>query len=74
MMRHEKYVAHHTECIQISIENLKGRDHLQDLGVKKEIKAFYRTIGCKGLEWIQLSSGESPVVRFCDMIMNIRLS
>jgi hypothetical protein len=38
------------------LENLKGRDHLKDLGVngEKNIKIDIREIGWEGMDWIHM--------------------
>jgi hypothetical protein len=39
------------------LENLKGRDHFEDLGIRQEdnIRMGLREIGWEGVEWIHLA-------------------
>jgi hypothetical protein len=47
-------------CTEFWLESLKGRDVLEDIGVKGEddIKMYLREIGLEGVDWIHLAQSK----------------
>jgi hypothetical protein len=55
-------------------ENLKGRDHSEDLGVdgKINIRVGLRDIGWKGVDWMYLGQDMNKWRTFVNTVMNLR--
>jgi len=50
-------------------ENLKGRDHSEDLGIDGRIAM----IECEGVDWIQLAQDRDKWRALVNMVMNLRV-
>jgi hypothetical protein len=57
-------------------ENLKGRDHSEDLGVKWEdnIKIDFREMGWKGVDWVHLAQDRDQWLALVNTVINLRVS
>jgi hypothetical protein len=54
--------------------NLKGRDHLEDLGVDgKDIRMDVREIGWEGVQWIHLDQDRDQWWDVVKTVMNYRV-
>jgi hypothetical protein len=55
------------------LENLKGRDHMEDLGVDGRITLYLREIGLKGVNWSHLAQDRDPCRDLVNIVMNLRI-
>jgi hypothetical protein len=55
------------------LENLKGRDHLEDLGIDRRIilEWILRDIGWEGVEWIHLGQDRDQWWALLNMVMDL---
>jgi len=56
-------------------ENLKGRDHAEDVGVDGEddIRMDFREIGWEGVNWMHLAQDRNQWQALVKAIMNLRV-
>jgi hypothetical protein len=57
----------------LRLENLKGRDHMEDLGVDGRITLYLREIGLKGVNWIHLAQDRDQCRDLVNIVMNLRI-
>jgi hypothetical protein len=56
------------------LENLKGRDHSEDLGIDGDnIRMDVREIGWKGVDWLHLDQDRDQWLAVMNTIMNVRV-
>jgi hypothetical protein len=59
----------------IWLGNLKGRDHLEDIGVdgrwEDNIRMYLREIGWEGVDWIHVAQDRDHWKAFVNTVMNL---
>jgi hypothetical protein len=57
------------------LEDLKGRDHLEDLGIEVEdnIRMALRDIGWEGVDWIHIGQDRYQQHALVNMVMNLQV-
>jgi len=54
------------------VENLKGRDHLEDLGIEEvNIRMYPREIGWESVDWMHLAQDRDQWQALVNMVMNL---